>query len=438
MRKLLMSKIKEYPHHYRHQQYVREGDAERVENLVRLVWQLTGEEQHTATTLVPIVNSLRSQKKMLSLDASAEQTGKIERELLRYEEQLVESKPVSSEDFYALGLVQAESFKYQESLELFRKARELATEKLASGDEVFGEVLAAGLREIEAARRLHKFELAVSRHAALEAVYEFAKRNYGIDHKFAVSRLGFAEGYTIVERLFSEPNLTEDKKKYYFQSAIEIFNQILALEPNNSRFLVGASLLYQKKLFFEVVRDDMDQAEKELDQSFELTSKALALNPQDPRAYFNRLFLNAVKGDWDELNSDVRLGCYWFRFNDNSGFSNLNNISFESLFSNEWKGAMDLNLSMRSEFVRDIGIGFAQFINFHPDSEHYNEAVERCMIALESSVALARIYDTSALLNIGLDSEIFTPVKKRFPERFQALEGLTTTIISKEPLVTDN
>ena len=270
----------------------------------------------------------------------------------------------------------------------------------------------------------------------MEAIYEFAKRNYEIDHQFVVARLGFAEGYTIVERLFSEPNLTEDKKKYYYQSAITIFNQIIALEPDNPRFLVGASLLYQKKLFFEVVRDDMDQAEKELDHSFELTSTALAINPQDPRAYFNRLFLNAVKGDWDELNSDVRLGCYWFRFSDDSGFSNLNNISFETLFSNKWKGARDLNLSMRSEFLRDIGIGFAQFINFNPDSEHYNEAVERSLIALESSVALARIYDTSALLNMGLDSEIFTPVENKFPERFQALETVIAVAISKEPLVT--
>jgi Tfp pilus assembly protein PilF len=117
-----------------------------------------------------------------------------------------------------------------------------------------------------------------------------------------------------IEELFLEGAKILTLKQ--FDSALEIFNKVLEIDPNHIKALEARAVIYMQKNELELAQNDLEKAisiepenarlyfrlgqiyyrKKDLDKALELFTKAIDLEPTYPAAYMARSQVLREKG----------------------------------------------------------------------------------------------------------------------------------------------
>ncbi|AEH22604.1 Tetratricopeptide TPR_1 repeat-containing protein [Thermodesulfobacterium geofontis OPF15] len=117
-----------------------------------------------------------------------------------------------------------------------------------------------------------------------------------------------------IEELFLEGARILTLKQ--FDSALEIFNKVLEIDPNHIKALEARAVIYMQKNELELAQNDLEKAisiepenarlyfrlgqiyyrKKDLDKALELFTKAIDLEPTYPAAYMARSQVLREKG----------------------------------------------------------------------------------------------------------------------------------------------
>uniref|UniRef100_A0A7C4JRY3 Tetratricopeptide repeat protein n=1 Tax=Thermodesulfobacterium geofontis TaxID=1295609 RepID=A0A7C4JRY3_9BACT len=117
-----------------------------------------------------------------------------------------------------------------------------------------------------------------------------------------------------IEELFLEGARILTLKQ--FDSALEIFNKVLEIDPNHIKALEARAVIYMQKNELELAQNDLERAisiepenarlyfrlgqiyyrKKDLDKALELFTKAIDLEPTYPAAYMARSQVLREKG----------------------------------------------------------------------------------------------------------------------------------------------